>query len=434
MARVLSLVVSAPYFKTITLGGNGDLHGFFFNRTRYIPGSKDECHNAVYGLDSVGSLKWRFEPTDWCLSSCKHCYQYGENGNIYVMGIGIGPDDNILCALDGEDGSIKWQKQLESVAPPFLANIVRDTVYVCHGARIDALDENGSLKWTSVVRGESCGDFRVGPDGSVVNYGEHTLTMHSPEAGTVKWSLEGLKVDFWHLIEEGVIVSQVSSSNDQVSLSYLRGADGSTAWNISLPVSQDWLPVSQDWSPVRRSLLPVVGSNGEVYVNGLDRDGDGVCTLQVFDMNGSMLRSMPCLPASELQHTALLKDDGTQEDLFVYSVFSQGTNVLAYNGIGELLWNASLPDGLYRDFRFGQDGMVFALESHFYQGAVVKAPKVIAIRNGLEVWREATPGVVRAVLTNDGITYLERGSSVLAVDEKGSQVWSYDASEQIILV
>lgn len=429
MARALSLLVSAPHFISssadITLGGNGDLHGFL-----HTSKTLTNCHNAVYGLDSIGSLKWRFEPTDWCLES----HHDGANGNIYVQAHGndmASMYDPIMFALDGSDGSIKWQMPLKSGPPDPRLTVFQDNVCVCHGSNLDVLDETGSLKWRST---EGC-DVRFGPYGSLVQFWQHTMTMRSSETGTAKWSVEGLEVDTWQLTEDGIIVSQVSgidSPNDHVSLSYLRGADGSVAWNISLPVSQDW---DIDRHFVKNGLNPVLGSNGEVYVNGLDKDG--VCTLQAFDVvNGSMLRSMPCIPASPPQHMALLNDDGTQEDVFVYSVVSKymdglgwktsATNVLAYNGIGNLLWNASFPEEDYPYLHLGQDGTVFALENSY---SSTKA--VIAIRNGLEVWREATSG---ATLTNNGITYLEHGNSIIAVDVNGLQVWSYDPSAQIALV
>lgn len=400
----------------------------------------------LLSMNDDGSLKWRWAPSEWELRN----FDEGVDGTFYVKASGSFPCphcyDGLLCALDGADGSVKWQlpylyKDFLYAATGGLVGIINDAVYMHRGVDIDAIDaETGAVKGTWQNVGDTTA---VGPDGSVVAYfkyskygerGATTLSVLSQDVGKVKWSFTHQDLNTWAMSEDGIFATVVNSAFDQVDLIYLDGHDGSVTWNVSLPVSQNIKWHSSGYNGNR--LSPVLGSNGEVYLNGVDNDG--VCSLFAFDASGSILRSMPCFELLDWHlHVTQPKEDGTLEDVFVYRDYVKDpvsphiavlrNDVFAYSGTtGNLLWNVSFgqaplgQDGSY-SLSAGQDGTIFVDD---------RVGHITAIRNGVEAWKFNASNVL---LAKNGISYLSQVVApphhafvVVAVDNDGSQMWSYD--------
>lgn len=399
-------------------------------------------------MNDDGSLKWRWAPTEWKTKE----YIEGVDGTFYVKASGSFPCphcyDGLLCALDGADGSVKWQlpylyKEFSYAATDGLVGIINDAVYMHRGVDIDAIDaETGAVKGTWQNVGDTTA---VGPEGSVVAYfknskygerGATTLSVLSQDIGKLKWSFTHQDLNTWAMSEDGIFATVVNSAFDQVDLIYLDGHDGSVTWNVSLPVSQNIKWDSMGFNGNR--LSPVLGSNGEVYLNGVDNDG--VCSLFAFDASGNILRSTPCFELLDWHlHVTQPKEDGTLEDVFVYRDYIKDpvpphiavlrSDVFAYSGTtGNLLWNVSFPFGERErhipvgalGLSAGQDGTIF----------VDHGSHITAIRNGVEAWKFDASNVL---LVKNGISYLSQVVAhpyhafvVVAVDNDGSQMWSYD--------
>jgi hypothetical protein len=412
----------------LTFGIDGAVHSLMGDGLTFgIDGAVHFHYFAVFtALNTDGSVKWTFDPN----APYMHDHAEGSDGTVYV--VASGHDANIvLYALDGSDGSKKWQHTSSIIYKDIFTwkelAIRGSTVYLVCMSQVEAvstLNQGESMWLTDFIHedyfiGQSSA---VGPDGIVLAAGMHSFNALRPENGTVKWTLEMERADAAQRVfsNDSVFVATFGKViTTQMDLLRLSGEDGRILWNISLNVAAEFHLTKH-----RPTLF--MGCNGEVYVQGLEEDG--VCNLRAFDSDGNTLRTLPC---SDFQHSKRQNDDGTEEDIFVTH---SGHFVIAYSGTsGQLLWNASVSEDVDGDQifdNFGADGTVFVYHND----------TAIAIHNGTEVWKSAQ-GAVKGdstqstvLMAKDGTAYLlfskdpESPPSpwgIVAVDTNGTQKWSY---------
>lgn len=409
--------------------------------------------SVFHALNTDGSPKWTFNT-----ASRIAAHKEGSNGTIHII-TQSSKTNRMLYALDGTDGSLRWQETSQDRGPCYVEEIrllvSHSTVYTtCRGPadplrskRIEATGVDGASRWMEVVANLTQMD--VSPDGGVLvqtdaEYRDHrpypppghlhdsSLFALHPDSGDLKWTLhmDGLAGEAqWALSANDVFIAPIPDKAPlAVNLIHLHGDNGNVFWNSSYNVPN---PEIRYGSRVIPSVKPIFGCNGEVYVTNL-KDEDGICRTYALDFTGSTLRKLPCFE-DDFQHSTLQNEDGTEEDIFVtraHDFAAHQTNVVTYSGTtGRLLWNASIA-GEFNLNKIGPDGTVLILEQPHNQ-------EVVAIRNGYEVWRtnNGAPFFEAALMAKDGTTYLLRPipfdswGEVVALDANGTQKWSYHLSD-----
>jgi outer membrane protein assembly factor BamB len=323
--------------------------------------------------------------------------------------------------------------------------------FVCLGVVETIAVADGAKKWTKKFSetGDLSRDVHVGPHGGLLGYvldratNSKSLVALQPENGSVKWSLKvdddpgdwdidgwASSVDGWAHSPGSVFAAPHTPCEDwypggkpakprKLDLLFVNGTDGHIQTNRSYNVAPEWTPGSYpDPCFMVSPLVPILGSNGEVWVPFL-MDEDGVCNHRAFDLAGITYRTLPCF---RFEKTTRKKDDGTVEDLFVTSqqhAWNDPTSVLVYSGTtGQLLWNASIADLSFEthNLGFGPNGTIFGFDLH--------RDMLVAIRNGNEAWRAQG---MSALMAEDGTTYISGSlnGTVVAVDLNGKQKWSW---------
>lgn len=427
---VLSSTGSLDFKFDWTLGVDGALH--FSSGTRF------------YALNSDGSTKWTYDATFPIVT-----HKEGLNGTIHIIAQSVSKTDRMHYALDGIDGSIRWQQASHDTGSCYanaLELLISDsTVYsVCKPNRIEAIDVDGTWKWTELVPNATQVD--VGPDGGLLVQTRETypypyavkrtyLSALQPENGAVKWTqtTDELFYQSDGLAFSGgnIFVAPLSRTGKTASVLLLNGDDGSILRNVSYST----IPKMGVQHPTPLDVRPISGCNmGEVYVTNL-KDENGNCSIQAFDYKGYPLRTLPCFD-SKFQHSTL-QNGMVEEDIFVTQHrdgFSDSTFINAYSGTtGQMLWREII-DGFFTLQDIGADGTVLATD-----GDQVVANKVVAIRNGHMVWQAPAPHFLAVLMAKDGTTYLlldsedtypfEKAREVVALDTNGTQKWSYQITD-----
>jgi outer membrane protein assembly factor BamB len=367
-----------------------------------------------------------------------------------------------LHALDGSDGSSKWQygvpreaygiiaDQLSVVAPDgtvYIASVLDTFGQACKthdqfddkwnvNTTIHAVDATGTLMWTSTLAGAGTASS-VGADGTLfVQHGcfpSVTTTALQPDTGAQLWSVDFPVVcaearwDPKVVLAEGGNVFVLSSQGEQkCSLSVLSSLsieDGSLNWQVPLSVSLSGPGTTLKWS-----------SNRVIYVKGLDENQ--TCSIKAFDLDGNLLRSLPCqCPGCSVYGDEALDSREAEDVFFTLDWGPDGSdtkNVFANSGIdGRVLWNLSLPMDEADSLSLGEDGTLFVWSE--YQKA-----RLTAIRQGDVAWQyTATEGsgmISSAVMSKDSTTYIQvfqatadcDNGYVAAVGVAGDVMWTLD--------
>lgn len=267
------------------------------------------------------------------------------------------------------------------------------TIYV-GGDNLQAINPDGSLKWSYETENRAEGNPAIGPDETIyVSDYQDRLFAINPD-GSLKWSYE---TDLTGMAgsptvaEDGTIYFQCRGDL------YAMNPNGSLKW------------ICTDVGSMSGWMAPAIGPDGTIYVGGGN-------DLRAINEKGSLLWSYRTKqsPYSGGQiSTPAIGADGT-----IY-VGTYGSDLDAINPDGSLRWSYSGLE-VMGGLAIGKDGTIYVTGF----GGVVCAINP----NGTLTWKYSAEGDIlcEPIIGYDGILYVgQRPGKVLAINPDGSLRWSY---------
>jgi len=195
-------------------------------------GSRD---GNLYAINPDGTLKWTYGTNGAIQSSPA----IGADGTIY-----IGSDDGNLYAIEDSitHGKLRWKHEVINPQYPPRGPIMigtDGTIYVAAG-HLEALDENGNLKWDyNTGAANTPHGTALSHDGSTIyvehaTFSDYYLTSLDT-SGSVNWELDigGAPFDFSHSTptvgSDGVIYFPTGFSNSKL---YAINPNGTVKWSL----------------------------------------------------------------------------------------------------------------------------------------------------------------------------------------------------------
>lgn len=204
--RVINFAPAVDADGTIYIGTWGDRRDGFF------PGK-------LYAIRPDGTLKWRFDPPAPEQDSQGRCCIWGTVEATVAIGadgvLYFGRGDNKLYALNGADGTLRWQFRTfrpnfpeeggQVISSPVLG--ADGTIYFgtapqfAEGVQaLFAVNPDGIEKWHYPVQGDIFGAPALGVDGTIY-VGDRNRTVHAlvdeGETYRVKWTFQSPQADWY---------------------------------------------------------------------------------------------------------------------------------------------------------------------------------------------------------------------------------------------
>lgn len=283
---------------------------------------------TMHALDANGKVLWKYEaellPTDPVL---------------FDTGIVFGSGDTVYM-LD-RTGAVQWTYSAEyTVYTPVMAPD-GTVVFCCSDGTVRALNENGTLRWSSPLPHPSRYQPAIGSDGTI---------YVSADAGMVI-ALDSFGAEKWTYTCPGNIIGPLSLDNE--GLLYLCTYGGCMALNLT---------GEMEWSYIQEntSTSPVIGTDGVVYFGARE----ALCAVR----SGRLVWQYTMTDRETVVAAPVVGADG-----FVYFSTNKG-NVRALTFEGYLTWLYN-PPGMPPALKLtpeglllfgGQSGCLYAVQTRSY--------------------------------------------------------------------
>lgn len=196
----------------------------------------------VYSVDPLGNIRWTFRSDGRVIRDLAIDY----DGNIYFG------DEAHFYSVNNE-GQLNWKYDVTSrTHAPAISD--SGTVYLVHGAFIEALDLTGTRRWSYKISNNFNSSPAIGPEGIVQVFDDSGVLYALSEQGLLLWQLETNST----LLQSPVI--------DALGTTYLASEQGSV-FSISSSGQINWQYA------VNEEMLgaPLLGDNNVLYIATTNR-------------------------------------------------------------------------------------------------------------------------------------------------------------------
>jgi outer membrane protein assembly factor BamB len=212
----------------------------------------------VFAINPNGTEKWRFDTGFWIYSSPA----IGEDGTVY-----IGSHDNFLYALNPENGTMKWRRNIGGwCGSPSIGD--DGTIYVAsQSGHLRAIyPNNGTVKWKHGIDWGSSHAPAIAEDGTIYIGQKHFYAINPN--GTRKWTLV-LGDPYTYEVKsscaisaDGTIYFGVTLGGTSAGFIYAVDSEGNILWRKN--IANNWVHSS-----------PSIGPDGTVYIGSSSMSDEG---------------------------------------------------------------------------------------------------------------------------------------------------------------
>ena len=308
--------------------------------------------DKLYALDGGdGTLKWEFIPDTGRITTRPIL---SEDGTVFI-GTGrhitsIPPVNSKVMALDGETGAVKWEFEFQTTLP--VSHLALDSSGYLYaslaGNSLFSIDATTGLKrWETTVGNNGGRIFlmAVGVDGTVfvlknssgLLFDGESLYAIDREDGAILWTYVSDSFDHYYDIAVGLDNTLYIST--ATHLTAINSSTGIEKWRV-----ETW-DVAKGIPPV--SLL-TIGDGGRVYLQSIDEDDYGL--LSYHPNTGEIWDDFPLMSESGLREElgpylggTTIGSDGTLYSKFHAIDASTGAIKHNYNGYGKVRSSDSPP-------------------------------------------------------------------------------------------
>lgn len=215
--------------------------------------------DAVYALNSDGTLKWRYETgTDM---PAKGAPAIGSDGTIYCVIYEQNTTAVHLYALNNSDGSLNWIYENIGDSPHTWGELTpaissQEVIYVTGSGKLSAIDSTGTLSWIYTSEASDLSSPTIGPNGTIYFNANSGVYAVNPD-GTLKWKYSVDTYDYSFsppaLSSQEVVYVGRGSDTEGNTYVYAIDSEGNLEWRFYT----EGLVVMSN---------PAVGSDGTIYV------------------------------------------------------------------------------------------------------------------------------------------------------------------------
>lgn len=266
--------------------------------------------NKIYKFRPDGTVVWVKDS----LNSPNHSY------------FSLSPDETKIYMSNGSSficidssGHLYWDIPLNCnyVKPAVGKN---GTIYNVDGTNLDAVNPDGSIKWTTPIGANSFGSTKIALDRDENVYYAGNLIVKVDKNGNMKWTYTPEELNFF---AEGVVID---GFNNLYFINYLNNSPG--FYSISKDGILRWKISTSSESP------PVIDFKNSIYTIGSD--------FKKYDTSGNIVIEKQ-LPAGFGLCDYPIMDDKSNL-YFLYEL--SGLSAASVTDIGELRWSVELNTGL----------------------------------------------------------------------------------------